>query len=54
MVYPIGKRIIPPLVRMIWVKEVSGLENLPKEGGFIVAANHESYMDHFLMSLLVP
>ena len=53
MVYPIGKRIVPPLVRGLWVKEVNGLENLPKEGSFIIAANHASYMDHLVMSLLV-
>ncbi|MBI2557946.1 1-acyl-sn-glycerol-3-phosphate acyltransferase [Candidatus Woesearchaeota archaeon] len=53
MVYPIGKRIIPPVVRNLWVKEVSGLENLPKHGPFIIAANHTSYMDHLIMSLLV-
>ena len=53
MVYPIGKRIIPPTVRKLWVKEVKGLENLPKESPFIIAANHSSYMDHLIMSLLV-
>jgi len=54
MVYPIGKRIIPPIIK-IWVKEVNGLENVPKRGHFIIAANHESYMDHLIiMSALVP
>src|SRR3989339_1083511 len=54
MVYPIGKRIIPPIVKF-WIKEVNGLENVPKKGAFIVAANHSSYMDHFIiMSTLVP
>ena len=53
MVYPIGKRIIPPIIKKLWVKEVNGLENLPKEGPYIIAANHASYMDHFVISLLV-
>src|SRR3989338_2633882 len=45
MVYTIGKRIIPPIVKL-WIRKVNGLENIPKHGGFIVAANHTSYMDH--------
>lgn len=53
MVYPIGKRIIPPIVKLLWVKKVNGLGNLPKQGPFIIAANHTSYMDHFVMSLLI-
>ena len=54
MAYPIGKRIIPPIVKLLWVNEINGLDNLPKQGPFIIAANHSSYMDHFMMSLLVP
>lgn len=54
MVYPIGKRVIPPIVKF-WIKNVNGLENIPKKGPFIIAANHASYMDHFIiMSTLVP
>ncbi|MBI2647091.1 1-acyl-sn-glycerol-3-phosphate acyltransferase [Candidatus Woesearchaeota archaeon] len=54
MVYPIGKRIIPPIIKF-WIKEVNGLENVPKKGPFIIAANHASYMDHFIiMCTLVP
>ncbi|MBI2657804.1 1-acyl-sn-glycerol-3-phosphate acyltransferase [Candidatus Woesearchaeota archaeon] len=54
MVYPIGKIIIPAIIRP-WIKEISGLENVPKKGQFIVAANHASYMDHFIiMCTLVP
>lgn len=54
MAYPIGKRIIPPIVKFFWVKEVNGLQNLPQKGPFIIAANHVSYMDHFMMAMLVP
>ena len=54
MVYFIGKRIIPPIVKL-WIEGVNGLENVPRKGPFIIAANHESYMDHLIiMSSLVP
>ena len=48
MVYPIGKRIATPIVNM-WIKKVNGIGNIPKQNGFIVAANHSSYMDHFIV-----
>ena len=48
MAYPIGKRIIPPIVKL-WIKEVNGMENVPRKGPFIIAANHESYMDHLII-----
>jgi len=54
MVYPIGKRILFPIVRL-WIKEVNGMNNIPKKGPFILAANHSSYMDHpCLANLVVP
>ena len=54
MVYPIGKIIVPAVIRP-WIKEVNGLSNVPKNGHFIIAANHASYMDHFIiMCTLVP
>lgn len=34
--------------------EVAGLEHLPKEGGFIVAANHQSHLDPPLIGSQVP
>ena len=53
MVYPIAKRIISSITQF-WIKDVNGLENVPKKGAFIIAANHASYMDHFIiMSTLV-
>ncbi len=54
MVYSIAKIILPPITNL-WIKEVDGLQNVPKKGAFIVAANHASYMDHFIiMCTLVP
>ena len=48
MVYPIAKIILPPIFN-IWITEINGLENIPKNGPFIIAANHESYMDHLII-----
>lgn len=43
--YPAIKLTAGPLVRGLWVHSVTGLENIPRHGGLIVAANHESYLD---------
>ena len=52
MVYPIGKRIIPPFYRL-WLRKVEGMENIPEDRAFIIAANHSSYFDIFLPPTLV-
>ncbi len=39
--------------RALWVKKTSGLENLPEDGPFIIAPNHCSYIEHFLIGAVV-
>lgn len=39
---------------MFFRGEVSGLENLPKEGSFLIAANHASFLDPPLIGSQVP
>jgi len=41
------KVIFFPIVRFIWVGKLSGLGNIPLEGSYIIASNHESYFDFF-------
>lgn len=48
MVYPELRITLVPLTKL-WIKKVNGLENVPKKDGFIVAANHSSYMDHMMI-----
>ena len=36
-------------VARLFIKEIKGLNNIPKEGNYIVVANHESYIDPFLI-----
>jgi len=43
--YWILKKLFGWIVRLIWVKKAEGLENMPKNGAFIIAANHCSYFD---------
>ncbi len=48
MVFAFEKLTIIPLIKL-WVGKTSGLENLPKKGAAIIAANHASYMDHLII-----
>lgn len=49
MVYLLTKLTIIPAIKL-YVSEVKGLENLPRHGAFIAAANHASYMDHLIIA----
>ena len=37
--------------RLLWKIEFRGVENVPEHGGVIVAANHQTYIDPFWLSL---
>ena len=47
--------LIRPVVhvasRVFWKIEFRGVENVPAQGGVIVAANHQTYLDPFWLSL---
>ena len=49
MVYHISKRIVTPIYKL-WLRKVTGLENIPTNKPFIIAANHSSYYE----TLLIP
>lgn len=49
---PLVRNIVMPIVS-IWIGRVSGLDNLPRNGAFIIAPNHCSYVEHFLLGYLV-
>lgn len=52
MAFPILQAIVAWPLR-IFVRKVKGMENIPKDNGFIVAANHCSYMDHLLITSII-
>ncbi len=42
------------ILHFLFVIEVKGLENIPREGGYIFAGNHLSWIDPFLMLIGAP
>ena len=54
MVYPMEKLALIPICKL-WIRKIAGLEYIPKDIPFIVAANHSSYFDIFIPGcILIP
>jgi len=43
--------VVGAFSRLFWKIEFVGVENVPERGGVIVAANHQTYIDPFWLSL---
>lgn len=54
MIYWILKYTIGVLIRLIWVKKITGVENIPKKGPFVICANHSSYFDFLTLIAVCP
>ena len=46
--------LLGPFLRLFFHPEAEGLENIPEEGGAILAGNHQSFLDNMLMPLVIP
>ncbi|RJQ33612.1 1-acyl-sn-glycerol-3-phosphate acyltransferase [Candidatus Parcubacteria bacterium] len=53
MFYNVLKFILSPIIKLLWLGKISGKENIPNKGSFIIAANHKSYLDFFLLSVVI-
>jgi 1-acyl-sn-glycerol-3-phosphate acyltransferase len=43
--------VVGVVSRAVWKIEFYGLENVPENGGLIIAANHQTYIDPFWLSV---
>jgi 1-acyl-sn-glycerol-3-phosphate acyltransferase len=50
----VGQWVIRPLLHVLYRAEVSGRERIPAAGPAILAANHESVVDPFVLGLATP
>jgi len=48
------RTLFRPLLEICYRKRVVGLENLPKEGGYLVVSNHVSWIDGILILWMLP
>ncbi|MDO5662189.1 MAG: lysophospholipid acyltransferase family protein [Brachybacterium sp.] len=52
--YSTVRGLLRPAIMTIWRPRVTGLENIPQDGAFIVAANHLANLDSFLIPIVAP
>ena len=52
--YKLLKAIGRVLFKLYFRLECEGLENIPEKGGFIIAANHASFIDPLVIAVTVP
>ncbi|MEU6388269.1 lysophospholipid acyltransferase family protein [Streptomyces sp. NPDC046939] len=54
MLYQVLKYVLfAPLLRLMFRPRIEGLEHIPESGAAIVAGNHLSFSDHFLMPAII-
>jgi len=54
LTYYIGRWIIAPLARMIYRPRIEGRKNMPRKGPVILASNHLSFIDSFVIPMFAP
>ncbi len=53
MPYRISKFVAGPLLKVLFQLKARGLENIPAHGKAILASNHFSFLDHFILPTIV-
>jgi 1-acyl-sn-glycerol-3-phosphate acyltransferase len=52
--YTAARAVLDPLFSFLWRIEVEGGEHVPDDGGAILAPNHLSVLDHFVLATALP
>jgi len=52
--YGVARAILGPAFRFAWNLEVTGADRIPATGGAIIAPNHLSVIDHFVVGASLP
>lgn len=52
--YPVAKAVMTPAFRLLWNIDVEGAEHVPVDGPAIMAPNHTSVLDSFVLPAVLP
>ena len=52
--YTVLHTVVPPVAKLVWRPEVTGLENVPRTGAVIIASNHLSFADSLVIPIVAP
>lgn len=54
MFYSLGRGVLVPLSRLVYRPTIEGKDNVPLDGGVILASNHLSFIDSIAIPLVSP
>jgi len=54
MGYWLVKAVLTPILRLLFRPTIIGLERLPSSGAAILAGNHTTFLDNFMIPMIVP
>jgi 1-acyl-sn-glycerol-3-phosphate acyltransferase len=54
MLYPLTRIVLGTLARLIFRPVIEGRENIPRTGPLLIASNHLSFIDSFVIPLAAP
>jgi 1-acyl-sn-glycerol-3-phosphate acyltransferase len=49
-VYRLIWAVTTPFMKLFWLKKATGMKEVPKSGGVIIAPNHQSWYDHYFLT----
>ena len=52
--YDLGRHFLRPFYNLFWPSKVTGEENIPDEGGFILCSNHVHMRDPLFLAVRLP
>lgn len=54
MLYLVTRTVLSPLARLIYRPVIEGREHIPRSGALLLASNHLSFIDSFVIPLVTP
>ncbi|WP_424447404.1 lysophospholipid acyltransferase family protein [Microbacterium arborescens] len=54
LTYVVGRWVLAPLARLIYRPRIEGREHFPRKGAVILASNHLSFIDSFIIPMASP
>jgi len=54
LTYYVGRWVVAPLARLIYRPRIEGRKNMPRTGPVILASNHLSFIDSFVIPMFAP
>ncbi|MFT4281752.1 lysophospholipid acyltransferase family protein [Microbacterium sp.] len=52
--YVVGRWVVAPLARLIYRPRIEGAQHMPRKGPVILASNHLSFIDSFVIPMFAP